>query len=88
MKKHIVNVIVIAYITYMLWASSFLIADVYAAAQDFEPDFGYAPDIDGDIERSKKEWENATKEEINLLNINSPLDLGINTEIWVMQNAV
>ena len=69
----------------MLWASSFLIADVYAAAEKFEPDFGYAPEIDGDIERSKKEWENASKEVISL---SSPeTTTGLPIDIWVMQNA-
>ena len=71
----------------MLWASCFLIADAYAAVEDFEPDFGYAPEIDGDIERSKKEWENASKEEIRLKTESPSDDAGILTEIWVMQNA-
>jgi hypothetical protein len=69
----------------MLWASSFLFADVYAAAEDFEPDFGDAPEIDGDIERSKKEWENASKEEILLTSPETTT--GLTIDIWVMQNA-
>jgi hypothetical protein len=66
--------------------TNFLIINANAAVEDIEPDFGFAPEIDGDIEKSKKEWENATKEEISLLS-NSSSDKGINTDIWVMQNS-
>ncbi len=74
------------YIAYILLSSSFLIINGTAAVEDFEPKFGYAPDIDGDIERSNKEWENASKEEISLKSTTNPNDKGIFTDIWVMQN--
>jgi len=64
----------------------FLISSSNAAIIDFEPDYGYAPDIDGEIDRSKKEWENASKEVINLLG-SSPTDKGIPIKLWVMQNG-
>ena len=67
-------------------ATSFLSINANAAVEDFEPDFGFAPDIDGNIERSKKEWENASKEEISLKSTTNPNDKGILTDIWVMQN--
>lgn len=88
-KKHKAFVLTIAYIVYLLIVTNFLIINANAAVEDIEPDFGFAPEIDGDIERSKKEWENATKEEINLVSNSStnPNDKGINTDIWVMQNS-
>ena len=69
----------------MLFTVSFLINNSYAIVVDIEPDFGNAPEIDGDIDRSKKEWINATKEEISLISL-SPTDKGIPIKLWVMQN--
>ncbi len=85
MKKHKVFVLTIAYIVYLLIVTNFLIINTNAAVEDIEPDFGFAPEIDGDIERSNKEWENASKEVIQLKS-ESPSDEGIHTDIWVMQN--
>ena len=69
----------------MIFTVNFLINNSYAVIEDIEPDYGYAPEIDGDIDRSEKEWINATKEKINLKSSN-PTDWGIPIEIWVMQN--
>jgi len=81
-----VFVLTVAWIVYLFIASNFLIIDANAAVKDIEPDYGFAPEIDGDIERSKNEWENASKENIRLLS-NSSSDKGIDTDIWVMQNS-
>ncbi|MFX1337123.1 MAG: hypothetical protein ACFFDK_00795, partial [Promethearchaeota archaeon] len=88
MKKQKVFILTITYIVFLFLFANFVIINANAAAEEIEPDFGYAPVIDGDIERSKKEWENATKEEIQLISKKStnPDDKGILTEIWVMQN--
>lgn len=88
MKKHKVFILTITYIVFLFIITSFLIINANAAVEDIEPDFGFAPEIDGDIEGSKKEWENATKEEIQLISKTStnPDDKGIFTDIWVMQN--
>lgn len=79
----------IAYLVYLFIFSNFLIINANAAEEDIEPEYGFAPEIDGDIERSKKEWENATKEEINLIfnKTSNPNDKGILTDIWVLQNS-
>ena len=66
----------------MVFTANFLINNSYAV---IEPDYGLAPEIDGDIDRSEKEWLNATKEKISLVS-SSPTDLGIPIEIWVLQN--
>ena len=70
----------------MIFTVNFLINNSYAVIEDIEPDYGYAPEIDGDIDRSEKEWINATKEKINLIGSNPITDKGIPIEIWVMQN--
>lgn len=85
MKKKIFLVIILISITYIFVGSSLLLRNVYAADEDFEPDFGNNPEIDGDIDRTLKEWENASKEEV-LLRANPNDQTGIPTDIWVMQN--
>ncbi|MFX1257441.1 MAG: hypothetical protein ACFFAN_06265 [Promethearchaeota archaeon] len=57
---------------------NFLGIKSYAFEEEIEPEYGPAPDIDGEIDGSVKEWKNATKEDIELE------DLPI--ELWVMQN--
>jgi hypothetical protein len=88
-KKRRIFVLTIAYIVFLFLVANFVILNATAAEEEIEPDFGLAPEIDGDIERSKKEWENATKEEIHLKSSAStnPNDRGIPTDIWVMQNT-
>jgi len=69
----------------MIIISNFLIRNSFAAAEDFEPDFGWAPEIDGDIDKSEEEWVNASKEEV-LLKSESPSNEGLPIDIWVLQN--
>ena len=57
--------------------SSFYIINGYGAAEEIDPDFGNAPIIDGNIDDSTNEWKEATKIEIQLIDL--PIDL------WVMQ---
>lgn len=69
----------------MIFTANFLINNSHAVIENIKPDYGVAPEIDGDIDRSDKEWLNASKENINLISSN-PTDKGIPIEIWVMQN--
>jgi len=69
----------------MIIISNFLIRNSFAAAEDFEPDFGWAPEIDGDIDKSEEEWVNASEEEV-LLKSESPSNEGLPIDIWVLQN--
>ena len=69
----------------MIIISNFLIINSFAAAEEFEPEFGWAPEIDGDIDKAEEEWENASKEEI-LLKSESPSNEGLPVDIWVLQN--
>ncbi|TFG07945.1 MAG: hypothetical protein EU539_03645 [Promethearchaeota archaeon] len=85
MKKKTIILLTILLLNNFLLLSSFIIINSQAAEEEFEPEYGYAPIIDGDIDRGAKEWENASKETIRLKS-ESPSDVGIETELWVMQN--
>ena len=69
----------------MFLTVNFFINSSYGVIIDIEPDFGFAPDINGKIDRSESEWINATKEEIDLKG-SSDTDKGIPIKLWVMQN--
>jgi len=70
---------------HLIIISNFLIINSFAVAESFEPEFGWAPKIDGDIDKSEDEWENASKEEIFLIS-ESPSNEGLPVDIWVLQN--
>ena len=59
-------------------ASSFYITNGYGAAVEIDPEFGQAPNIDGNIDESTGEW----KEAIKLIDFELK-DLDI--DLWVMQ---
>ncbi|MFX0073127.1 MAG: hypothetical protein ACFFAO_18770 [Candidatus Hermodarchaeota archaeon] len=87
MKKKVIKLFIILFMIQLIITSSLLIRKSYAAAEDFEPDYGFAPNIDGEIDKDQKEWENASKETIRLYkDPRSENDFGIETEIWVLQN--
>jgi hypothetical protein len=69
-----------------LLVSNLFITQSYAAVEEYEPEHGFAPNINGDIDGSENEWENATKEEFNLFSETSLDDEGIPIEMWVLQN--
>jgi hypothetical protein len=87
LRKQTIKAVLLLLIIYIIFSSNFFIRDSYAAVEDFEPEFGYAPNINGDIDHSENEWENASKEEIRLKNFNSTSDPGILIDIWVLQNG-
>ncbi len=63
-----------------------LLLNSSAAVKDFEPEFSWAPEIDGDIDKSVNEWENASKEEILLVS-ESASNVGLLVDLWVLQNG-
>ncbi len=84
MKKLTVNIFILIFIIHILFISNFLVINSYAATEEFEPEFGLAPEIDGDIDKSVDEWENASKEEIFLKSEILITELPV--EVWVLQN--
>ncbi|MBD3342755.1 MAG: hypothetical protein GF353_26900 [Candidatus Lokiarchaeota archaeon] len=88
MRKTPIYVLICLVITLVLFIN-FFIPLTLGAAEEFEPDYGNAPEIDGDIgtlDNGEKEWKNATKEEITLFSPGSTTDLGLLVDIWVMFN--
>ncbi len=57
-----------------------------AAAEDITPKYTGAPVIDGKINNTGREWENATKVTINLYSNASQTDKGLPIDLWVLQN--
>ena len=57
-------------------ASSFCIISSYGADWEIDPEFGVAPVIDGIIDDSTNEWNEAIKEEVILMDL--PIDLWVN----------
>ncbi|MHA1283754.1 MAG: hypothetical protein ACTSQP_14745 [Promethearchaeota archaeon] len=75
----------------LLIINSFLIFNIYiisgiADVKELTPEYGKAPNIDGEIDRDNKEWDNATKDTINLFTNGSQTDKGLPLDIWVMEN--
>ena len=80
-----VKLFFLVFILHIILISNILIINSSAATEEFEPEFGLAPEIDGDIDKGDDEWENASKEEI-LLKSESPTNEGLPVDIWVLQN--
>ena len=86
MKDSTIKVLLLVFVIHSLFTISFLTTNSYAAILDIDPDYGDAPEIDGEIDRSNNEWKNATKEIIYLKSLSST-DKGIRIDLLVMQNG-
>lgn len=62
--------------------------NVGGAEQEINPPYGTAPVIDGIINKSTDEWDEALKISINVYNNESTTDDGIPMSFWVMQSAL
>ena len=85
LKQTFVKILITIFIIHLLFNVTFLALNGHAAVMEIDSDYGFAPEIDGDIDKSNSEWKNATKEEIQLTGV-SPTDKGILVDLWVMQN--
>ncbi len=63
------------------------IVETRAATEEITPEYAYASIIDGRINKTAREWENASKVDVNLYSNSSQTDKGIPIELWVLQNA-
>ena len=80
MKKLAFNVVVWILLANVSLVSFLLTTNGYGVTEEINPEFGDAPVIDGYIDNSIKEWNKATKVQINLT--------GLPIKFWVMQNDV
>lgn len=61
--------------------------NVSGAEQEINPPYGTAPVIDGIINKTTDEWDEASKFSISVYNHDSPSDPGLSMSFWVMQSA-
>ena len=83
MRKSTINIILcvctLTFIISTAFTTNFLFINSVAFEDEFEPEYGPAPEIDGELDSFPLEWDNATKEDLEID------DLPI--EVWVMQNS-
>ena len=79
MKRITLKFLLIFLILDISFYSIFFISNTYSAQEEINPNFGKAPIIDGKIDSSINEWDNAYKTDTNLSDL--PIDL------WVMQSS-
>lgn len=83
LRKITSYILIIVLISNISLAANHLIIDASAATEEFEPDYGAPPKIDGNLNISGKEWNNATKTEIRLYQTTTT-DPGLPINLWVM----
>lgn len=88
MKKLFAIALLCVLIVQITIVSHYGAINAVAAEEEIEPDFAFAPEIDGYINKTAKEWENASKEEINLFSnkTTNPNDSGLPIRLWVLEN--
>ncbi|MGV9202856.1 MAG: hypothetical protein ACOC44_02420 [Promethearchaeia archaeon] len=55
--------------------------------EEITPEFGDRPVIDGVINETDKEWDNATRTSFSVYDNSSQTDKGIPLDVWVLQNS-
>ncbi|MFO8019302.1 MAG: hypothetical protein R6U96_11745 [Promethearchaeia archaeon] len=55
--------------------------------EEISPEFGNSPVIDGYINRTDEEWNNATKTSMRLYTNSSQTDDGLPIDLWILQNS-
>jgi len=78
LKKFTINFLIFILLANTSLISFLFIIDGYGLTEEITPEFGEPPVIDGYIDDSVKEWNKATKVQINLT--------GLPIKFWVMQN--
>ncbi|MFX1493867.1 MAG: hypothetical protein ACFFBZ_06260 [Promethearchaeota archaeon] len=87
MKRIAIKLIILMFITSLTINSYLLIINSSGADLEIKPLYGQAPVIDGEIDTSKNEWNNAIKEQLNLYPNESAPDNPLIIDLWVMQNS-
>ncbi len=85
MKKGTILLLALLLITHLLFNSIFFLFNARGVFQEIDPNYGTAPEIDGYINETANEWEEATKININLYNNLSQTGEGLPIEVWVLQ---
>jgi len=70
----------------MMLTLNFLVVNGLADLKELDPKYGKAPEIDGNINRTSNEWDNASKITLNLYSNLSIKEFGLPIKLWIMQN--
>ncbi|GAH82815.1 unnamed protein product, partial [marine sediment metagenome] len=88
LKKNTIRLLTLIVITQIFLSSIFLITNGYGDPIEIDVGFGAAPVIDGIIDSTTGEWEQAEKQNIYLYpNITVP-ENGLVIDLWVLQEGV
>ena len=88
LKKNTIKFLTLIIITQIFLSSVFLIINGYGDSIEIEVGFGAAPVIDGIIDGTTGEWDQAKKQNINLYpNITVP-ENGLAIDLWVIQEGL
>ena len=88
LKKNITRLLTLIVITQIFLSSIFLITNGYGDPIEIKVGFGAAPVIDGIIDGTTGEWDQAKKQNINLYhNITVP-ENGLEIDLWVIQEGL
>ena len=88
MKKNTIKLLILIAITQIFLSSIFLITNGYGDPIEIDVGFGAAPVIDGIVDGTTGEWDQAKKQNINLYpNITVP-ENGLEIDLWVIQEGL
>lgn len=88
MKKNTIRLLTLIILTQIFLSSIFLITNGYGDPIEIKVGFGAAPVIDGVIDGTTGEWDQAKKQNINLYpNITVP-ENGLEIDLWVIQEGL
>jgi len=87
LKKNTIRLLTLIFITQIFLSSIFLITNGFGDPIEIKVGFGAAPVIDGIIDGTTSEWDQAKKQKINLYpNISVP-ENGLAIDLWVIQEG-
>ncbi|MFX0024853.1 MAG: hypothetical protein ACFE8M_00440 [Candidatus Hermodarchaeota archaeon] len=87
MKKTAIKLITLMFITSLTLSSYLLVINGSGADLEIKPLYGQAPVIDGEIDTSKNEWNEAVKTQLNLYQNESAPENPLLIHLWAMQNG-
>jgi hypothetical protein len=88
LKKNTIRLTTLIIITQIFLSSIFLITNGYGDPIEIKVGFGAAPVIDGIVDGTTGEWEQANKQNINLYPDITVPENGLAIDLWVMQEGV
>ena len=88
LKKNTIRLLTLIVITQIFLSSIFLLTNGYGDPIEIKVGFGAAPVIDGIIDGTTGEWDQAKKENINLYPDITVPENGLEIDLWVIQEGL